>query len=329
MEPRTALVMFTGVRVEGYRGLRTGDLRDLRALNVLVGPNGSGKSALLESIFLAASEAPSGLAHTIQLHTENDPLQWLFFTGASQFSVELDLPASENHDGIVRFSCKRSVVSADELVITTGSPRGQYSEHFSLRDLQALARANEPKKSTVRFIEAVRPRVPLPQVYTDVVQAGLRASIFTLVSTLIPGAQGLEILTTSEGKPELNVVFADRAAPVTTLGDGLHSLIRQCLELASKAGGIVLLEEPEALKHPAAIVKIASAILAAVQRETQIFLSTHSIELIDSLLAGCTEAELRGVAIYRLKLDSGELVSSRLAGHEAKELRSVIEEDLR
>lgn len=320
--------MFTSVRVEGYRGLGHGDLNDFRALNVFVGPNGSGKSALLESIFLAASESAGALAHMLDLRQETDPYHWMFFSGKSEFSVELGQPPSEDHDGNVRFKCKRSTIGQDELLITLASPRGQFSDHFSLPKFRELARQNGLAKSKVRFVEAVRPRVSLPNLYTEVVQAGLRSSIFELVSALIPGAEGLEILTSVDGKPELNVVFAHRAAPVSTLGDGLHTLIRQSLELASSPGGVVLMEEPEALKHPAAISRIASAILASCKRGTQIFLSTHSLELIDSLLSA-SDGDLEEIAVYRLRLDDGSLASSRLGGADARELRSAIEEDLR
>lgn len=112
------------------------------------------------------------------------------------------------------------------------------------------------------------------------------------------------------------------------MGDGISSLVRQCLELACHPGGLVLMEEPEAFKHPAAISNVAAALMDAAHRKTQIFVTTHSLELIDDLLehAGSSAEE---IAVYRMRLQDGALVCSRFSGEQALELRKLIEEDLR
>ena len=53
-----------------------------------------------------------------------------------------------------------------------------------------------------------------------------------------------------------------------------------------------MLEEPEVHEHPAAMRQSARAILAAIRRDIQIILSTHSVELIDALLAEAHNALL-------------------------------------
>lgn len=50
--------MITDVRIQGLRGIRTGEVSGITALTVLVGPNGSGKSTVLDVLLIAANREP-------------------------------------------------------------------------------------------------------------------------------------------------------------------------------------------------------------------------------------------------------------------------------
>ena len=100
-------------------------------------------------------------------------------------------------------------------------------------------------------------------------------------------------------------------------------------ELVARPGGVVLLEEPEAHMHPGAIRQFARVAVATVRRGVQIVLTTHSLELIDSLLGEISEAELPLLSLYSMRLENGRLVSSRLAGPDVATSRLQIEYDLR
>jgi predicted GTPase len=74
--------VYTTVKIQGYRGLRTAELDGFTSLNVFVGPNGCGKSAVLEAIYLAAAEEPKALADVcwLQRRVTEDPdiVSWAF-----------------------------------------------------------------------------------------------------------------------------------------------------------------------------------------------------------------------------------------------------------
>lgn len=127
----------------------------------------------------------------------------------------------------------------------------------------------------------------------------------------------------------MNLTFRNGARPLPLVGDGVRLLVQQSLELAAPISGTILLEEPEVHMHPAAIRQVAKAILAAVSRGIQVVITTHSLELIDSLLAESKPEKLDDIAIYRLNLSDGTLKSSRLSGSEASFSRNQIQEDLR
>ena len=67
----------------------------------------------------------------------------------------------------------------------------------------------------------------------------------------------------------------------------------------------------------------------AVRRKIQVVLSTHSLELIDALLAESSDQDLAQLSLYRLQLQDGDLKSSRLAGPDIAFARATIEDDLR
>lgn len=73
----------------------------------------------------------------------------------------------------------------------------------------------------------------------------------------------------------------------------------------------------------------ARAIRAAVVEGIQVLLTTHSLEFIDTLIADASDAELDDLAVFRLNLRGGRLLSARLPGPEVARVRHEIEDDLR
>ena len=169
---------------------------------------------------------------------------------------------------------------------------------------------------------------PLHMLYTRVVEEGKRGAINKIVPEIVPGASHIEILT-ERNSPVVHVVFGDYSIPATLVGDGIHMVLRLALELAACRGGLVLLEEPEVHQHPGAIRQSARVITTAVRDGVQVVLTTHSLELIDALLAASTEDDLQRMAIYRVQLDNGVLKTTRRAGPDAAFARAEIEDDLR
>jgi predicted ATPase len=164
-------------------------------------------------------------------------------------------------------------------------------------------------------------------LYTETVEQGGARQAEGILREVVKGAVNLQILAEGD-TPVLHLVFENRSVPAALAGDGVQMLLRLILELAARREGVVLLEEPEVHQHPGAIRQGAAAILAAVRRGIQVILTTHSLELIDSLLSG-GEEDLDGTAVFRLNLEEGILKSTRLSGREALVARSQIEDDLR
>jgi predicted ATPase len=172
-------------------------------------------------------------------------------------------------------------------------------------------------------------RLYLHRLYTKTVEQGRREQVRSIVSEVIPGVNDLQILTEGD-TPIVYLVYDDYGLPAALSGDGLQSLLRLSLELASRPAGLVLLEEPEVHQHPKSIQLTARAIYAAIRRSIQVILTTHSLELIDALVNEAkSDEELENLSVYRFKLNDGILQTSRIAGTDVAFARNQIEDDLR
>ncbi len=81
--------------------------------------------------------------------------------------------------------------------------------------------------------------------------------------------------------------------------------------------------------HPAAVQLSAQAIVTACQRGVQMILSTHSLELLDALIAAHDGGSLDEMTVCRTRLERGELVTHSVSGSDLDLARNQIESDLR
>ncbi len=334
--------MIRSVEIKNLRGIREGSLSDLTPLVVLVGPNGAGKSTILDALLIAANPRPPDAFGQAVQRREGVSIvagaRWLLWKagqeGQTEIHVGTDSYTRECTFSIAGSSKEHTAIQgairdqdadgkSQQTPIQLGFPAGQLPGRYGF--FKPLGDVPE-----VRFLDprSVGLRTPLHQLYTKVVEQGLIQEVIANIQTLIPGVQDIKILA-PEDVPVVYLIFADRAVPAALAGDGIWLLLHLTFELAVQPGGLVLMEEPEAHLHPGAIRQCARAILAAVRRNVQIVLSTHSLELIDFLLSECRDDDLDQLSVYQVRLVEGVLKSSRLPGPDVAFSRSEIEDDLR
>lgn len=333
--------MIRSVEIKGLRGIRTGSLTHLTPLVVLVGPNGSGKSTILDSLLIAANpRPPEAIGQAVERREGlNAGARWLLWKGGNDGLAEITLTGDS---GVRRCAF---------LIASTSASHTRIEGTFSFQDDPAKPRTEAQifvvfrngqrweasgfltswdDVPDVRFIDprAVGLATPLHQLYTRVVERGLHKEVIASLKALIPGIEDIQILAEGD-MPVVYLIFGGYAVPAPLAGDGIRLLLQLSFELATRPGGLVLMEEPEVHMHPGAIRQCAKAILAAVRRKIQIILSTHSLELIDALVGESSDADLAQLSLYRLQLQAGTLKSSRLPGPEVAFARTEIQDDLR
>lgn len=347
--------MIESVEIQNLRGIRKGALAKLTPLTVLVGPNSSGKSTILDALLIGASNSPGDAVGRAvgRRSTRDADARWILWRqgqdGATHVRVKprsrslRELTLSWNseapHELTTRlrerhreppFSCIETICAVpgfEASAWTAFAADNSYEFKHSLEIQDPSLRLESP----VSFIDmrGIGLGTPLAQLYTEAVTQGRRDDVRELLSVIVPGLRNIEILVNHRLEPVLHLVFADKSVPVALAGDGVRSMLRLSLELASRSGGLVLIEEPEVHQHPRALQQSAKVLLASMRRGLQIVLATHSLELIDALMLEATQDDLQHLSTYRLKLDEGVLQHSRLDGEQMAFARAQIEEDLR
>lgn len=330
--------MIKSVTIKNLRGIGKGELSELTPLVVLVGPNSSGKSTILDALMIGASPTPGkSMGIAVSRRNVRRGARWLLWRsgefGATEVSVTTTAGATRtcevsHHSADPNDALIAKVMSkvGNSPVAATGRVTLEPNNVFSTWDDAGPL----PDVSDVQLVEPQggKSSQSIHELYSLAVQRGRRNEVTAMIAALVPGVTGLEILT-DKNDPVVHLVFPDHSVPAGLAGDGIQSLLRLSLELATQKGGVALLEEPEVHEHPAAIRQSARAIVTAVRRDVQVILSTHSLEMIDALLAELKDDELPLLSLYRLKLTDGVLSKSRLEGPSVLRSRGEIGDDLR
>ena len=356
--------MINSVEVTRLRGIREGKLDELTPLVVLVGPNACGKSTILDALWIGAfrEKVAAGIRPAVKRHAGVAyGLRWLLWkagvdgpaeikiTTSGDFSRKYTLRPRSLEDPPNRWCIKCDVT--DENPDRSGQfvvrfhpegmeelhPKGMenpFPDDFHLLYLNhSDRRLSSPPPEDFRGARIVDiryddPEMPLDRMLSERTEQGLLDQVIRIVSGVVPELKGILILTES-GLPIIHVRYTDKSVPAALAGDGIYALVKLGLELTAPPGELVLLEGPETRQHPGAMLQTAGAILAAVREGSQIVLSTHSLELIDSLLAESSDEDLDRPSLFRLSLKDGVLKSQRMPGSDVAFSRGEIEQDLR
>jgi predicted ATPase len=335
--------MIGSVEIQNLRGIKDGKLDELTPLVILVGPNGSGKSTVLDALLVGASPVPGdAVGRAVRRHQGvRYGARWLLWKSGREGDAEVEVRTDSG--GIRRSRISVDLARPEEkavlrwsLIGTERTPELPHPRGIEIR-FEDRNRYEAPgtaefwaDRTEVRFVEASAAdlQTPLHTLLTEVHERGRHKEAEGIVAEVVPGFPQIRILTEGDS-PIVHLGFESHSVPAALAGDGIHALVRLSLELASRERGTVLLEEPEVHQHPAALRQTARAIIAAVRRDIQVILTTHSLELIDALLSESLDADLDRLALYSLALEQGTLKSARIPGREVSLVRTTIEEDLR
>jgi len=152
------------------------------------------------------------------------------------------------------------------------------------------------------------------------------ARFATVMDTVKQGIDYLTDLRTLDDEIYVYQRKLERPIPISLMGDGFRDVLRILFISALTRNGIAIFEEPENSLHPG-FLGLATEYLsrAALETNTQFFISTHSLEFLQYLLDKVADR----MKIIRMSQTDNAISYEVLTGKEAMEESKEIGTDLR
>lgn len=377
--------------VDGFRGLRSLEVADLRTINLIVGSNNSGKTSVLEAVALLAT--PVNGNEWLQVVRRRDygrldeslvmSLRWCFsqkdglvpdehddFIAKCHFESKGATPLRSMTSTYKEFfapfdpnefkgvpSFRLEAIKAE----TQGSPVRVCSIESVLGWGEGAAEFDDPQQQLVsppsesrvlRVNELIpslylsSPRRPvshkgryglayaalLPYSYQlNTLQVGGRSDqlflddnslLLDLMRQFDEDVMNIEVASFTGQRPAIYIKHKRLGvAPLSIFGDAM----RRCLLLATTMtslgrGGVLLLDEVEVGIHTDALAKVFKWLTnAARQLRVQVIATTHSLEVLDALLAA--EVGEVDLAAFQLRQAEDRTECRRFSAESLKRLR--------
>lgn len=330
---------FTKISIDNFRGIKHCELSQLGLVNLFFGKNNSGKSSLLEAIALLSD--PSNPTLPVLL---NNLRNLLSFT---EDDVKIDFYGANPKNQILIQS-----EGEDERNVTIEMMEISNVE-VPLNQLGAFAGESAPKRYGYRISFEVAGQRHISQLLISDARNGKveTTSVYkeTLLSDYIPSSNALQ----SE-KDKLEMVFKSKEEkfviealqiieprikdiqlsgsklmvdvglssrlPINVLGDGVRKVLSLVLAIQSCKGGVLLIDELENGLHFSVMQKLWKVLIkTAIKAHTQLFISTHSKDMLLSLTK-CVQVDFADdsiISAYKLLHKDNDTVIALRYGMEA------------
>lgn len=344
------------IEIENLRGIRRGVVEGLSPLSILVGPNNSGKSTVLEAVFCAGRCTDADEVYELLLRRGGPSLHALrhvfyggvvdvpvtisvFRSGQEVCRVDLTLPNPLNPEsirGAVKEGLKEPIDEAMiEYSFGEGSRTGESTicidSKGRLGSTVVSGVFEPPWPCSFVDVEAVRAEGALEDAYSLLESNRGVGLVIKALKRAMPTLTDLRILKADKDFILHTIHGDDKPVPAYLAGDGFKRFLEIASHIVSKdTTGVILLEEPESFQHPRYLGELAVLLKEAASRGTQVILSTHSLELIQLLLAETPEYPSNVFpTVHRFRLHEGVLHAVALSAETARFNMNELEQDLR
>ena len=333
---------FSSIRIEKFRGVDGLVLENARRFNLIVGINNAGKTSILEAIYLLARQNDErGLLDAIRWRdraaNEPDP-GWLVRQLPQEARLSGTFDEVEENRTNLRISLSEDPGDAvpdqtsflSRLVIESDyGGRKQSSEAAFFSDRPRRTRFLGDRHWLCRAIFAGpfnRPEV-LARCNKDSLEFGTKERIVDFIRERVdPNIRNIE-LSDDSGR-FLVTCDKGKSRDLSSFGDGMRRVFEIGLLCAGARGGVLLIDKFENAMHVGLLNKFTRMVHElAMQCNVQVFLTTHSKEMVDSSVID--ECRLDDIAGYALRRKKDCVETDRFGGKEISELRKIVDFDLR
>lgn len=334
--------MIKSLTIQNFRGFKSLKLEDLAKVNVIVGDNASGKTALLEALFLLG-----GLSSEMFLRLRSWRVMPDVKIEASQRTFEDlfgDYFYGFDTKETIHLKTKGSLLETREVKICFAKTEAtQISMGSSIEETQLIAPLNFKGKynGTKEFEVQARiedgklrlPRFPSPvnavffasntkfnpqetaDRFSQLDTSGALDEVTRIFYEIYPFVKDLSILT-RDGQGMLwgRMDGLKAKQPITLMSDGVNRLIQYLLGIKAHPYSYVLIDELENGFYYDRMYEVCRAIYQlAVKSNVQLFITTHSNELLAAFAKVATQNE-KDFCLIRTERNDNQSVIRQFSG---------------
>lgn len=347
---------FDSLDIEEFRGIKNLHLKGLQNVNLLLGDNDAGKTSVLEAIsmFESPNEIDAIIRNSRvriyaarmsirDLYRPFESFVHLFPFGQEHKHIKISATIDNQYDYLeingelvhvlktfTERELRRSLsistknanipISEREVVALQGTLQTASSENII--DIDETYDYRIPLKHNHRPIEYLAPGDHLsgrssPSIFKASKKQELQ--IVSLLQLIDPEIEGFK-LQPNDLTGGTNQVIEHRRygnVPLYTYGDGVKKMLTLASSVLFAKNGILMIDEIETSLQASNLKKVFSWLLSACKQfNVQLFVTTHSLESIATLVSCAvadTESEL---ACFRLEKDADEVYAKRFSESE-------------
>ncbi|KAA8485883.1 AAA15 family ATPase/GTPase [Arcticibacter tournemirensis] len=331
---------FTKIHLGVYRRLRDITITNVKRVNIFAGGNNKGKTSVLEAIYLL-----SQLNDIVSL-LELERFRGKFLSSFHSKWIEKNFVSDIDIGGIfnsINTSLHVRKEATDENIERTGYLNTLVSEvevdgenlssyihlfsnkepqlHYSRTNTLCTAAFTSPYRYNESLLHAAHKTAVDNKYFEDV--------IAFINEYLDPDIEKIDLVNDDgENRFRVSSKRLDKAADLTTYGEGLQRIFEIALLLGYCRNGILCVDELDSALHKSLLVSFTEFLQrTAAEFNVQVFISTHSKECIDAFVENSYPDD--DLTAYSLTEEDGRIVCRFLAGTKLKQLVESINLDIR
>ena len=315
--------MLSSLEIQNFKGIKQGKLEDLAQVNILVGRNNSGKSTVLDALILLRSAVVGYdyldragveqiLKRRVDLGRENIGYDELWFRMQTGDVIGLDAIFRTNAALKERWQSKGNTNQPEGSFSVAKTPASRIGHEWNGRGdrnharnyinsnlwQEIKAQTSETVATYLSMIHILEPtlihRAFDEGFWYELAKDRKDKSVVEMLNDIYQS--DIESLNFSLFPPPQRRLVAARSkesVAVDWFGDGFRYAVNILSFGVVLQGTALLVEELETHQHPESLRKLTQTLFAlAKQQNLQLFLTTHSMELITYALEAAEEKQI-------------------------------------
>ncbi|PKB63551.1 MAG: hypothetical protein BZY80_06635 [SAR202 cluster bacterium Io17-Chloro-G2] len=318
--------MLRSLEIQNFKGIKQGKIDDLTQVNILVGRNNSGKSTILDALVLFRCALAGrdyletdGVEQVIKRRVQRERADFEELWFRLDTDVPIILSAALAQGATLTEEWGRDLrgtmrCGSLEWGIRTNnnSPRHQQSTGEWLKLTETIGEVEASRLARIHLVDPNGIHAPFAEkLWAELVKDRKDEEIRKILETIYGFT--INYITSMRFPREERLVAAlpEAGIAVDWLGDGFRYAVNILALGVFLQGTALLVEELETHQHPESLRKLTETLFElAKQQDLQLFLTTHSIELINYALEAAEEKDV-DLKLHHLNLDQeGTLMST-------------------